>query len=300
MLSLAGGTISYGVYFLIKKSNTRSILAELTLFFAVTLVQAATLGLLLNRATINEQSLQTQLLVSQALDQVLMPLRPLVYDDAQEDYSWRCLVAPAEAGDPNPEYVRLIVEVTKTVHQLPRELRAVCIAALDESALAEYMNDERYVLRWIQRPQLDPTDRAIFNVDCASIDGVQLAVDWTTVGSKGSEWRASIPRAMRLDDGAHVLFFRYLVRKRLGTDKRGTIRTQLFQTTFGSSFSCTVDSQIGLSSLAVYHTEISPLSRKAVPTGRFNDSGNGPWHVGVHYTAPLQRGSAISFELERS
>lgn len=297
--ALAAGIAAYLLLLLFREPSERDAADDILVFLAVTLCQGALLGLVLNRATIEEQSVKTQELVGEAIDQVLLPLRPLVFEDAQEDYSWRGLVAPAEDGDPNPEYARLIVEITTTLRHLTREIRGVCIADLEESALNDYVQDERYVLRWIVRPALDPRDRRVFDLTNISVDGQRLPIEWVTTAENHSEWRARLPRSYRVPDQGARLFMRYQVRKRIGSDKRATVRTQLFRTTFAAQFSCTVDSQIRLRSLAAYHTEVSPLALDTVASGALQDTGSGPWHVSLSYSSPLQRGSAVSFELER-
>ncbi|MBU4335845.1 MAG: hypothetical protein KJ548_04660 [Actinobacteria bacterium] len=288
------GAGSFVAYLVLSTSSGDSAWREVWYLLATTLVQGGLVALLIRRVTGAEEHLRLRATVDQSIVEGLLPLRGVLTSEAQTDYEWRAVVAAPEPGLELDGAVQLMIDISKTVTSLPKDVRVACIAHDDgERMMREYANDSRYLLRWVLPAEFDARAAEVFAVSSLTVDGVPVTLRLARGSTADrAEWRGSV--AEHGLGESRRLYLRYRTVQRIH-GAGGAVSTQLFRTTAGARFTCTVDSAVGAARLDVVHSEVTPLIGRAVALGTFSAAGAGPLTCTVAWHEPLMAGSSVLF-----
>lgn len=294
------GLAAMATYFLWPRGGARGVVVEIAYMVANVFFSASAVALILSRVTFEEADLSAKAAIESSIEAALSPVREALLNNCQSDYRWQCVLGLPPEGDILPEHAVQIVSIEKTVPTLPNELRFVCLASYDDAALAPFAEDERYQFRWMVDEELDPQDKAVFDVLSVSVNGrVLTGRPLSARGSfKTSHVAYVIPRELRGLSQCRIEFT-VAVRKHIGTDSRILIRTQLFKTTFGADFRCVVSEAIRLTGSSISSSEVSALGPISNPVGTVISRSGVPADLHIRYGSPLQAGSTIGFHLTR-
>lgn len=175
-----------------------------------------------------------------------------------------------------------------------------CVASMADDAISAFVDDPRYQFRWIVDEGLDPNDRMLFDVTRVSLDGRELNAREVAprLQYKARQVSYSVPRGHG-ESRRHKISFDVLVRKHFGSERRVRIRTQLFQTTFGADFRCTISESVLMSKAWISTSEVTGFGPMQPVTGKSRLVQGLPCSLHVRYDAPLQPGSTVAFHLDR-
>jgi hypothetical protein len=302
LLVLCLGAAGLAWYFLGGGSQGKPITTEVAYLLASAFISAALVSLLLNRATLEESRLSLRRTIEGTIESSLLPLRELVQADCQVDYRWHCLLSMPGPEDDHLDYAYQQMTIEKDIADLPGELRFVCIASMADDALAPYADDSRYHFRWLIDEGLDPYDEKLFAVRRVSLNGRELKGKDASSKARVPHRRIlcyPVPRGAR-DGQRHTVSFDVLVRKHVGNERRIRIRTQLFTTTFGADFRCTIAENVPVTSVWVSTSEVTSFGPMQPVSGEGTLVAGLPCSLHVRYTAPLQSGSTVAFHLDRA
>lgn len=306
LLNLLGIVIG-GVLILVSVLTTGPDKAGIDKAFEVVgeaLVAAGLVSLVFGSLTIRETTLRMDDAVTRAVDNVLEPVREEVFRDAASSYRWDCHLVAPPADDPWPDYAYQLLNISRREPELPIEIRAICIAARDDSVLIPYAQDERYLLRWMIEDELAPANPQVFVVDYVAIDGQQLPSETPTAfktadGHAAAEYKWQLPPELRRLQARHISFSA-TVRLYVGAQRRFQVRALVFKTVTDAEFRLTVDKDLRVERIDTTAAEVTPLGPHRGLTAR-------PMYLPPHDSAgamvqlrhPLQAGSAVSFDVRR-
>ncbi len=267
-----------------------------------TLVSAALVSFVFGAITIRETTLQVGQAVSTAMQDTLQPLREAMLAEALSLYRWDCFIDCPADDDPLPAYAHQLLRISYRIPEVPRELRLICIASFSDTTLKPFVDDARYLFRWLVDEGLDPAEHHIFRVAGVRVDGQLLQRGkerrFENQGNLAVEHHYAVPSELRTL-GSHAIDFAVAVRKYVGDDRRVRIQTQLFRAVTDAEFRLTVGPHLRPLTLAVQVSEVSPLgpghpiscgSTYADPYGQV--AGQALFHF------PLQSGSNVAFNIE--
>ncbi|MGH8906113.1 MAG: hypothetical protein ACRD0K_06285 [Egibacteraceae bacterium] len=268
-----------------------------------TLVSAALVSFVFGTITIRDTTLQVGQAVSSAMQDTLAPLREAMLADALSLYRWDCHVDHAADDDPLPAYANQLLRISYRIPEVARELRLVCIASSADTVLEPFMDDARYVFRWLVDEGLHPWEPHVFRIAEIRVDGRPLQPGrvrrFETHGSLAVEHRYAVPPELRTL-GSHALDLSVAVRKYVGEDRRVRIQTQLFRAATDAEFRLTIGPRLRPVALAVQVSEVSPLGPgHPVSCGSTHPDPYGQVAGRALFHFPLQPGSSVAFTIQR-
>jgi hypothetical protein len=299
LVVLAVGIATLTLYLVWDEGTAGSVRSEVAYVVANVCFSASLVAILLGRVTFAESNLSLKSTLEETIQENLLPLRETVESAAQSGYSWRCVLSPPSSTDKHLRYAYQQISIEKTLYQLPSELRFVCVAADKDDAIAGFVDDSRYQLRWLVDPTLDPNDRHIFDVRRVSVNGTELTGREIKISGRYIQRVLAFPisPAMKADN-RFQLSFDLLVRKYLGEDQRVRLNTQVFAPTFGADFWCVVSENIRVDRAWFSATQIGGFGPIKQAEGSVYYWEGFPTTAHVRFDAPLQRGSGVDFNLE--
>ncbi|MFJ8955159.1 hypothetical protein ACIRO1_34185 [Streptomyces sp. NPDC102381] len=263
------------------------------------LVSAAMVSFIFGQITIRDTTLQVDQAIDDALREVLEPIRENLFAGALVRYRWDChLDAPGPDG-----YALQAMRVSYQVHEIPRELRFICVSSLTDESFIRLAGDHRYVFRWQVDEGLVPGDPNCFSIGHVRVDGQLLHPasprPTTQYGSPAVEYRfpVSEPRRHR---GSHALEFTVKARKYLGDDREIRVQAYVFRPVLDAEYRLTVGEAIGAQ---ILNTQVSGLSRLGsgglAHYGQTYPDAFGKVAAHALFTTPLQTGSSVVFSIDR-
>jgi hypothetical protein len=268
------------------------------------LISAALVSFVLGSITMRETTLRVEHAVGKAIEDILEPVRETVYAEALKSYRWDCHLDAPPVDDPLPEHGYQSLRISYTLPDVPSELRVICVASHRDDVLKRYGDDERYVFRWIVDDYLDPTNPTVFAVGQFRLDGEPLPaprkVSRTIDGQPAVEYRwRTKGRGSVIHEG--LLELRVSVRKFIGREERVRLATTVFRTATDAEFRLSVGEALAAQSVRISTGEVTRLGPDlgdwCGPT--FADPHAARASIAV-FRHPLQRGSGVSFTVERA
>ncbi|MEU6847217.1 hypothetical protein ABZ930_35640 [Streptomyces sp. NPDC046716] len=264
-----------------------------------TLVSAALVSFIFGQITVRDTTLQVDQAIDDALREVLEPIRENLFAGALARYRWDCHLDAPEADG----YAVQAMRVSYQVHELPREIRFICVSSLTDESFTRLAGDDRYVFRWQVDEGLTPDDPDCFRIGHVRVDGQLLNAPGprptTLHGSRAVEYRYPVSEPRR-HHGFHSVEFSVTAKKYLGVDREIRVQAYVFRPVLDAEYRLTVGESIHAQ---IINTQVSGLSR--LGSGGMAHHGqtypNSFGQVAAHaiFTTPLQTGSSVVFSIDR-
>lgn len=169
--------------------------------------------------------------------------------------------------------------------------------------LEPFVDDARYVFRWLVDEGLDPAEPHVFRVGGLRVDGQLLQPGkerrFEIHGNLAVEHRYAVPVELRTL-GSHTLDLAVAVRKYVGDDRRVRVQTQLFRAVTDAEFRLAIDPRLRPLTVAVQVSEVSPLGPgHPISCGSTYPDPYGQVAGQALFHFPLQSGSSVAFNIER-
>ncbi|MEU0414502.1 hypothetical protein ABZ307_42970 [Streptomyces griseorubiginosus] len=264
-----------------------------------TLVSAAMVSFIFGQITIRDTTLQVDQAIDDALREVLEPIRENLFAGALARYRWDC-----HLGAPDPDgYARQAMRISYQVHEIPRELRFICVSSLTDEPFTRLEGDHRYVFRWQVDEGLAPGDPGCFSVGHVSVDGQVLRPasprSTNLHGSPAVEYRFPVSEPRR-HHGFHTVEFSVTARKYLGREREIRVQVYVFRPVLDAEYRLTVGEAIGAQ---ILNTQVSGLSRLGAGGmahyGQTYPDVFGKVAAHAIFTTPLHTGSCVVFSIDR-
>jgi hypothetical protein len=286
-----------------KPANQSSINLILVLT-ATALFSGAVTAIVFNSLSLQESDQQLNLALERVLREVFRPLRSTIEDTAISGYRWNTHIIAPQPADPFPDYAIQLIRFGYTRKTLPETARIVCLASMDDDALAPFQDPDRYLMRWQVDDTLDPSDPNVFTplalkVDDRQIDPKIHSKEIPGTSTKVCEYHYRIPREIRHRERNRIEVT--VSTRKYFADTQITFKTILFATVTDAEFSCTVDSSIKCRQLSVAANTSGLGPRGELSIGQ-TYPGPGPYGaVAAHarYAYPLQAGTSVTFYVDR-
>lgn len=291
------GVLIYGVFL---RRASSSVPVAVAYVLGTIFLSAGLISLILGRVSVEESRVEVRWTVEQSIEDLLRPLRAMIDEDSQREYRWHCLLSLPDGDGQLTDYALQEIEVSKEVSQIPKIIKLVCIASKGDAVLEQYAEDPECLMRWVVDDELNPQDEAVFSIDELIIDGFTVPLHERKVFNQPLrvEYRYRRP-VTPSNDEKRQLSWRFHVRKYFGSDERVEIRTQVFSTTFGAEFRCTVGESIALKKFNVNTSEVSTLGSPGRLCSAPVNNPRSLASLAARFDSPLQPGSTIVFRLER-
>lgn len=302
---VAGMGLVAGAVVVAGRSSDESVWLEVIFQISGTaLVSAALVSIVLGSAVMQETVVRAEAAVAQSIEDLLDPVRDVIYADAFRNYRWDCYLSLPPTDDPLPDYAYQTLRISYATDAMPDDVRIICVAARSDDVLRRFADDDRYLFRWLVDDQLDPHDSTICQVGSVRVDGVELEAPKILSpelgeGTAAAEYVWHVPRQAALT-GDRLIDLQVTVRKYVGTDRRVRVATTLFRTV--------TDAEFRLVAATDFHpcriyTITQDVTRIGPERGDWCGSlFSGP-HADVagvaHFRHALQRGSVVAFLLDR-
>ena len=264
------------------------------------LVSAALISFVFGSVTIRETTLQVDHAVMKGMEEVLEPVREALFLDAWSSYRWDCYLDLPENATP-AGYADQLIRISYRDPDLPTEVRLVCAASNEDDALEPYLDDERYIFRWLVEPDLDPTDPGVFDVGYLHVEGQALEpVD--RLVSEGSvptaEYRFPVPRDLR-ELGRPLIDFSVLVRK-FALDQHLRVQTHLFRTVTDAEYRLTLGPGLPATAIDVKPSVVALGATREKLSGATFSGNYGNRSAHAIFSHAIQRGSNVAFVIDRA
>lgn len=280
---------------LVRYTDAPPAVVEVGGIIAATCIPAFLTAFIINRFVNAEAWLRQQHLVENSIAQSLQVVRSVIQEGAQADYRWNCILSSGPPEFPQG-YALQKIEIFKRVSALQPIYQIVCLAAESHPALRG-----DFLARWeIDSALGDPHD--FFRLRHMEIEGIRIDPEMTPwEGTAGILATYRVPEMLRqFPRSSFGLAYGWSAPKFVGTDSRIRIRTQVFATTNGAEFRCTLTPDLGAKKFYTASSEVSQLGPGATAAdSRADLTEVGPWSLVLRYETPLAAGSAVAFHIER-
>ena len=219
-------------------------------------------------------------------------------EGAQVDRSWKCHLEAPKKDDLLSDYFYQVLTVSYSISNCPTELRFVGIASTSPE-WTRYQ-DDRYQFRWEFDEGLDLSNNSIFRVDNVRLDGRVLDQSRPVHGGNISERIYEVPRHRH---GQEVrISFMVSVRKFFGSESRIPIITKVFSDVTRAEYMLSVGSSVGATHIHYSCDGVTTWTGGLVDheSEEVTDPSGQPVSRSIRLLEPIQRGSQVSFVIERS
>jgi hypothetical protein len=284
----------------LKKPANESSINLVLVLTANALFSGAVTAIVFNSLSLHESDQQLNLALERVLREVFLPLRSTIEDNAISGYRWNTHITAPQSSDPLPDYAIQLIRFCYTRKTLPKTAQIVCLASMDDDALAPFQDPNRYLMRWQVDDTLDPSDTNVFVPLALKVDN-QLIVPKTHTkevrGTRVCEYHYRIPREVRQRERNRIEVA--VSTRKYFADTQITSKINLFTTVTDAEFSCTIDSSIKIRQLSVAANTSGLGPRGEVSTGLTYPGSYGTVAAHARYAYPLQAGTSVTFYIDR-
>ena len=228
-------------------------------------------------------------------------IRPVIsraLEGSQADRSWKCHLEAPKENDLLSDYFYQILTVSYSISDCPNELRFVGIASTSPDW--SHYQDDRYQFRWEFDEGLNPKDDSVFRVDNVRLNGRCLDQSEPVHSNNISERRYEVPREMH---GQEIrISFMVSVRKFFGSESRIPIITKIFNDVTRAEYMLSVGSSVRATHIHYSCDGVTTWTGGLVDheSEEVTDPSGLPVSRSIRLLEPVQRGSQVSFVIERS
>lgn len=236
-------------------------------------------------------------IIQRNIRETLRPVISRAYESVQADRSWKCHLEAPEVEDLLPDYLYQVLTVSYSISDCPTELRFIGIASASPD-WSRY-KDDSYQFRWEFDEGLDPNIDKVFRVDNVRLDGQALDESRAVHDDGICERRYDVPRGSH---GQKVrVSFVVLVRKFFGNESRVSIKTKIFHDVDGAEFMLSVGPSVRATHIHYSCDGVTTWTGDLVEheSDSVADPSGRPVSRSIRLLEPIQRGSQVSFAIER-